>query len=104
MGRFIFIFFLLGLTASTCEKTGNRCDTANIIGMDYRKCASPFCGGWYIEIEGDTLRFLEQPAKTDIEFSGEMAYPVPVKIVWRRYENEWKDVQDLIFLEEAYLR
>ncbi|MBK6903669.1 MAG: hypothetical protein IPH04_12930 [Saprospirales bacterium] len=100
MIRIIFLFFLFALTASTCE-TGV---PANIIGMDYRRCASPYCGGYYIEIEGDTMRFLEQPAKTDIEFTGQMAYPVPVKVVWRKYDNEWKDVEGLIFLEEAYKR
>ncbi|MBK7337449.1 MAG: hypothetical protein IPJ00_15375 [Saprospirales bacterium] len=100
MIRIIFLFVLFASMASTCE-TG---DTGNIIGMDYRRCASPYCGGYYIEIEGDTMRFLEQPAKTDIEFTGQMAYPVPVKVVWRKYDNEWKDVEGLIFLEEAYKR
>ena len=98
------IFILFGTMASTCEIGFQRSDDARIIGIDYRKCASPNCGGWYIEMEGDTMRFLEQPAKTDIDFSGEMVFPVPVKVVWRRYDNEWKDVPGLIFLEEAYRR
>lgn len=101
---------LLLLAISACNNnptcgfgTLEELEDATIIGVDYRRCASPYCGGWFIEIEGDTLRFLEMPAQTNINFADDTIFPIEVKVRWRNYENEWSDIPGLILVEEAWL-
>lgn len=84
------------LFVGSCQKEQLTLSDAVLIGIDYRKCASPFCGGWFIEIEDDTLRFFEIPKNTDINLDSETVFPQPVNVEWMRYENEWKDIEDLI--------
>ena len=56
--------------------TADHCTTeATLIGLDARECAC--CGGWFIEIEGDTLRALTLPE----EFVNSLAlYTLPLDI------------------------
>lgn len=51
-----------------------------IIGIDFRKCAC--CGGWFFEIEGDTLRTWNLPQSFIDEISDEN-FPVPVYLEWQ---------------------
>ena len=100
-----FLLFLLAIVSLTsCEKSCMKEGSAELIGIDFRKCASPFCGGWFIEIEGDTLKFFEMPDETDIEFNENLEFPIPVNVVWGKYENEWKDVPDLIHVKKIFLK
>jgi hypothetical protein len=100
MKNHFLLFLLAAITMTACDKTSLQSNGAQLIGIDFRKCASPFCGGWFVEIDGQTLRFFETPAETDIDFSGDLEFPIPVNVVWKKYENEWKDVADLIFVEQ----
>ena len=86
-----FLFF-----GASCREEEMTSGDALLIGIDYRKCATPFCGGWFIEIDGDTLRFFERPKETDIDLNAETEFPIPVKIKWMRYQNEWMEIDDLI--------
>ncbi len=100
MKNYFLLFFLAFFVLTSCEKSCMNEGDAKLIGIDFRKCASPFCGGWFIEIDGDTLRFFETPAETDIDFNGDLKFPIPVNVVWKKYENEWKDIPDLIYVEK----
>lgn len=57
-----------------------------------------------MKIEEDTLRFFQVPAKTDIDLNSELDFPIPVHVEWKKYNNEWKDIEDLIFVEELWKR
>ncbi len=102
MYKLLFIFGLSLLSFSACIKEKLYVD-GKLIGIDYRKCASPMCGGWFIEIKGDTLRFLEKPEKTDIDLNGDLKFPIPVKVIYSRYDTPfWKDIKDLIYVKELW--
>ncbi len=102
MKKYLVLFSFAVLAAACCKDAGLNTGDARLIGIDYRKCASPFCGGWFVEIDGDTLRFFETPAETDIDFNSELQFPIPVEIEWERYDNEWKDVPGLIRVEKIF--
>lgn len=110
MRTFFFVFALAIAALTACNHDSNTLDgnstldDATILGIDYRRCASPYCGGWFIEIGGDTLRFLEVPAQTDIDLYGNAIFPISVKVRWHQYENEWSDIEGLIYLEEAWMQ
>lgn len=101
MKKLLFLFIVGLLSLSACKKEKLFVD-GTLIGIDYRKCASPMCGGWFIEIKGDTLRFLEMPEKTDINLNGELKFPIPVKVIYRKYDNEWSQFKDLIYVKELW--
>ncbi|MBK8503339.1 MAG: hypothetical protein IPL46_14650 [Saprospiraceae bacterium] len=98
--RMILLAFYLAIVA--CNKEDSATSNGILIGIDFRKCASPMCGGWFVEIEGDTLRFFETPEKTNFDLHSEIIFPVPVKIEWMRYENEWKEIGDLIKVHSIF--
>ncbi|MCB0711451.1 MAG: hypothetical protein KDD67_03885 [Ignavibacteriae bacterium] len=82
-------FALLGTLLSsvllaTCSGiTGeNTISNGTITGPDYRRCVSPCCGGWFIEIEGETWRFLELPEGSGINLNVENL-PMEVTLNWR---------------------
>ena len=70
-----------GLLATGCHKECN-CDWDKgiILLTDQRYCAC--CGGWFIEIEGDTLRAqtLPEPFRTKW---GEGPFPMEVRLRWQ---------------------
>lgn len=97
----LFVFIaLLGFTA--CEKSDLQSSNAVLTGIDFRKCASPYCGGWFIEVNGETLRFFEVPIDTDIELSGDLEFPISVSITWEKYEGDWGEIQDLIKVKKLH--
>ncbi|MBK8564487.1 MAG: hypothetical protein IPN76_14420 [Saprospiraceae bacterium] len=101
MKNFILLFVLVGLCfAASCEKSDLKTGTAKVTGIDFRKCASPYCSGWFIEIDGETKRFFEIPSNTDIDFNSELEFPIPVEVEWEKYDNWWGDIEDLIKVEK----
>jgi hypothetical protein len=75
-----FILFLSFLMIASCRKNDIEKD-ALIIGLDSRKCSC--CGGWWLEIQGDTRRTLNLP----IEFANQIdpnTLPMQVKIRWEK--------------------
>lgn len=88
--------------AAACKKSSVETQNAQVTGIDMRKCASPYCGGWFIEIGGETKRFLEVPADTDIDFNAELQFPIPVEVQWEKYDNWWGDIDDLIKVKKLY--
>jgi len=70
----LFVVFMTG-----CRKDHGYQDSGNIIGADYRKCMC--CGGWFIEIDKDTLRFQQLPEGSTINLN-DATYPVEVYLDW----------------------
>ena len=58
-------------------------DDGVIIGQDFRRCAC--CGGYFIEIEGDTLRSLTLP-QSFTERLDLKTFPIPVELDWNEPE------------------
>lgn len=75
---FFFLTFIL-LTSCTSELTPPFTNTGKIIGYDYRLCAC--CGGFFVEIEGDTLRSQVWPQGFNLDPRKE-GFPLEVRLVW----------------------
>ena len=71
----LFVVFMTG-----CRKDHGYQDSGTIIGQDYRKCMC--CGGWFIEIDKDTLRFQQVPDGFTINLN-DAKYPVEVYLDWQ---------------------
>jgi hypothetical protein len=84
MKRNLFILIILsGLVfMAACRKKDEVVETnAKIIGSDMRLCAC--CGGWWFDIQGDTLRAMDLPADFIAQID-QNAFPIPVLISWDR--------------------
>lgn len=78
MKRLIIIFLAITLL-SGCRKDQGYQDSGTIFGHDYRKCMC--CGGWFICMEKDTMRFLTLPEGSTIKLD-DGNYPVEVCLDW----------------------
>ena len=84
MKRNLFILLLMfGMVfMAACRKEDDVVETnAKIIGADMRLCAC--CGGWWFDIQGDTLRAMDLPADFVAQID-QNAYPISVLIRWDR--------------------
>lgn len=86
MKNLILPFLLAAATACLpgCDKNnnagcGNGYDTGRVIGFDASLC--PCCGGWFIEINGDTLRPYTLPDNFDAVLN-HSTLPVEVCLKW----------------------
>lgn len=80
MKPILYLSFLL-LILTGCSKDRGYKDSGTIIGPDYRKCMC--CGGWFIKIDQDTLRFDRLPRWCAVELTDVM-YPVEVYLDWQQ--------------------
>jgi hypothetical protein len=62
-----------------CKKDSGYQDTGTVFGFDYIKCMC--CGGYFIEINEDTLRFDQMPENQAINFDS-LGFPVEVYLDW----------------------
>jgi len=69
-----------GLTG-TLKKTVSITDQGTITGMDPRMCVC--CGGWWIRIQNDTLRFDQVPAGSQALLENAV-FPLPVRVKWTK--------------------
>lgn len=58
---------------------------AKILEPDYRMCVC--CGGWFIKIDNDTLRFYELPSDFNIDLNTE-TLPIEVELNWEKDKND----------------
>lgn len=58
---------------------------AKILEPDYRMCVC--CGGWFIKIDNDTLRFYELPSDCNIDLNTE-TLPIEVELNWEKDKND----------------
>lgn len=77
--------FLLGaflLLPACCDDDNYACsDQGIILGEDFRKCRC--CGGWFIEIDDDTLRAQRLPEEfVNFLNISELNFPLPVRLDW----------------------
>lgn len=88
--------FIVSLLIGCSNPTGMTESSGTITGVDYRKCASPCCGGYFIEIDGvdGTYRALSFPEGSDLDLSNEN-FPIRVRMEWS------KDVSGLICSESV---
>jgi len=73
------LIFLIFMMLLACKKESGYQDTGTVIGFDYRKCMC--CGGYFIEINKDTLRFDLMPENQIINFDS-IGFPVEVYLDW----------------------
>jgi hypothetical protein len=78
MKQLLTLLFLAALL-SGCRKDNGYDNSGTILGPDYRKCMC--CGGWFIEIGKDTLRFTHLPENCNVNLT-DTIYPVSVYLDW----------------------
>lgn len=67
--------------AGTVKKSISIADQGIITGMDPRMCAC--CGGWWIILQNDTLRFDQLPAGSETMLEN-VKFPMAVKVKWSK--------------------
>lgn len=77
--KHLLYLLLLAALLTGCRKDHGYQNSGTIIGADYRKCMC--CGGWFIEIKKDTLRFQTLPEGSTINLN-DAKYPVEVYLDW----------------------
>ncbi|MFK8046511.1 MAG: hypothetical protein AB8B72_13525 [Crocinitomicaceae bacterium] len=77
----VFIIVVLFSAVLSCDKNDYLSNEGIVIGADLSKCSC--CGGYFVEIENDTLRFLEIPKASDIDLSAD-EMPIAVKVNWKK--------------------
>ena len=75
----LLILLLLLASLTACRKDKGYDNSGTIIGADYRKCMC--CGGWFVVIEKDTLRFQQIPQWCGVDLT-DAKYPVEVYLDW----------------------
>jgi len=105
MNKF-FVLIALALLFTHCKKDKTKLDDAELIGLDLRKCMYPYCGGFWITLNQDTLRFLNFPENSDVEEpTYETEFPIAVKIQWELpKEEDLQKIKDLIVLKKIIKR
>ena len=78
-----FIFILLLSISCSMEEDSYK-SSGIITGVDVRECSC--CGGYYIDIEGNTYRFYEIPQNSNLKLDNQV-FPVYVKLDWNPDPN-----------------
>ncbi len=101
MKHILPVLALLCLCAGSCSNSQDPNPALKnrglITGPDYRKCAHPCCGGWFIEIDGNRYRFFDLPAGSDVRLS-ETDFPIPVRLSWSRSTESHTCYGDVIVI------
>jgi hypothetical protein len=85
MKKLVFVCFIM-LSLVACKKETGNLYEGKITGLDYRKCVSPCCGGFYIQIGDSTYRSLDIPENSQLDLSpGNL--PVNVVLEWQKVPN-----------------
>jgi hypothetical protein len=85
MKKLIFVCFIL-MSLFACKKETGNLYEGKITGFDYRKCFSPCCGGFFIQIGDSTYRSLDIPENSQMDLSTEH-FPVSVVLEWQKVQN-----------------
>ena len=80
---YIFSFILLLGIACSMEEDSYK-SSGKITGVDVRECSC--CGGYYIEIEGNTYRFYNVPENSNLKLENPV-FPVYVDLDWNPDPN-----------------
>tara|TARA_B110000483_G_scaffold232221_1_gene299502 strand:+ start:28 stop:327 length:300 start_codon:yes stop_codon:yes gene_type:complete len=85
MKNLIITLSITLLICISCKKEENYMNQAKILEPDYRMCVC--CGGWFIKIDNDTLRFYELPSDCNIDLNTE-TLPIEVELNWEKDKND----------------
>jgi|TARA_B110000902_G_scaffold255145_1_gene320088 hypothetical protein len=85
MKNLIITLSITLLICISCKKEENYMNQAKILEPDYRMCVC--CGGWFIKIDNDTLRFYELPSDCNIDLNAE-TLPIEVELNWEKDKND----------------
>jgi hypothetical protein len=80
MMKKVLTLFIIAAWLVSCRQEPCYDDSGTIIGFDYRKCMC--CGGWFIEINRDTLRFDQLPEGCTINLDNP-DFPIEVWLDWK---------------------
>jgi hypothetical protein len=75
------LVILFSLTLTGCEKVWIG-DPGIITGMDSRRCPSPCCGGYFIEISGKVYQFEKSELPKGFTFR-DNELPLRVELKWK---------------------
>ncbi len=81
----VFIFGLILVGFSACQKEESGMDSGTITGYDFRKCMC--CGGWFVEIGDSTWRFDQLPEGSTLELDP-FDMPVAVWLSWEKKDPQ----------------
>ena len=81
---FIIAVSMLLLACESSTKSEYTNSDGVIIGFDARKCMC--CGGWFVEMDHDTMRTWIMPAEFD-NLLREKELPVEVNFDWKNYNG-----------------
>ncbi|MDN5213372.1 hypothetical protein QQ020_14980 [Fulvivirgaceae bacterium BMA12] len=76
----LFVIILFASISCSEDEVPDPVDEATVIGQDLSLCMC--CGGWFIDIDGERLRFDEVPAG-NIDLSKE-TLPLKVRVKWQQ--------------------
>jgi len=80
--------FVLLICVAACEDDTNPYESEGIImGIDWRLCPAPCCGGYFIEIEGTTYLSNGIP-NNDLDITPE-TLPIPVYLDWEIIDDNF---------------
>ncbi|MBI5323807.1 MAG: hypothetical protein HZB41_00750 [Ignavibacteriae bacterium] len=97
-------FFLYLSSCSDTTNTNSNYTESNgvIIGYDYAECAC--CGGWFVDMNKDTLRIWNMPVEFN-KILGEKELPVNMKLSWKKMtEGCGTSMKDIILVNSINLR
>lgn len=79
------IFFLIFICFFSCsEDKGEYLSNGTITGVDVRECSC--CGGYFIDINDSTYRFLSIPSGSDLLLVNPV-FPIEVKLDWAKADT-----------------
>lgn len=79
----VIVCFLLTILVG-CSKEESM-DYGQITGPDMSLCFC--CGGWFINIDGNTYRFFDIPENSNLDIENE-TFPINVRLDWNNDENQ----------------
>lgn len=95
-----FFWIMLVVIFSNCQKENNNTPDGwvegRIIGLDFRRCAC--CGGWFIELEQDTVRAFTLPENFEID--PQIDLPINVLLTYENYSGPCEDFEPLIVVDQ----
>jgi hypothetical protein len=75
---------LICLVLASCMKDNDFGQRGTITGPDYSLCYC--CGGYLININDSTYRFLDLPEQNNINLDNE-SFPIKVILEWKKHPN-----------------
>ena len=96
----LFVALFITVLFSSCiEEVTTYEFEGQITGPSPLMCPTICCGGWFIDIEGESYHFLEFPANSEFSVDDTDSYPVSVKLDYETSEECWENSISIIAIE-----